>query len=181
MEIVDLSVIMCWVWTQYFLMLSFNAIKKEWWNTHLASRWLDNILLGWLKRGGRGIPHPDYDALKGGGDPRSQIDPDLSHENRRMSTCNRLDLQTIGSQPIMPKNLSNQWVWRFLWFSRVLLVKVGIEYFVKVPRAKKFIYLLVGGPRDNVWGEAVFSAMMAGWCCEKSGWIGKVENVKPEL
>jgi hypothetical protein len=22
-----------------------------------------------------------------------------------MSTCNRLDLQTLGSQPIMPKNL----------------------------------------------------------------------------
>ena len=30
----------------------------------------------------------------------------LIKENRRMSTCNRLDLQTLGSQPvIMPKNL----------------------------------------------------------------------------
>ena len=28
-------------------------------------------------------------------------------ENRRMSTCNRLDLQTLGSQPIMSNNLSN--------------------------------------------------------------------------
>jgi hypothetical protein len=26
-----------------------------------------------------------------------------------MSTCNRLDLQTLGSQPIVPKNLPNQW------------------------------------------------------------------------
>ena len=26
-----------------------------------------------------------------------------------MSTCNRLDLQTLGSQPIMPKNLPNHW------------------------------------------------------------------------
>jgi hypothetical protein len=26
-------------------------------------------------------------------------------ENRRMPTCNRLELQTLGSQPIMPKNL----------------------------------------------------------------------------
>jgi hypothetical protein len=27
-----------------------------------------------------------------------------------MSTCNRLDLQTLGSQPmIMPKNLPDQW------------------------------------------------------------------------
>ena len=30
----------------------------------------------------------------------------------------------------------------------------------------------------NVWGEPVFSAMVAGWFCEKSGWIGKVEDVK---
>ena len=27
-----------------------------------------------------------------------------------MSTCKRLDLQTLGSQPTMPKNLSNHWV-----------------------------------------------------------------------
>ena len=26
-----------------------------------------------------------------------------------MSTCNRLDLQTLGSQPIFPKNLSDHW------------------------------------------------------------------------
>ena len=29
--------------------------------------------------------------------------PELRKENRRMSTCNRLDLQTLGSQPVMPK------------------------------------------------------------------------------
>ena len=34
-----------------------------------------------------------------------RIYPNLIKENRRMSTCNRLDLQTLGSQPIMPKNL----------------------------------------------------------------------------
>jgi hypothetical protein len=27
-----------------------------------------------------------------------------------MSTCNRLDLQTLGSQPIMPKNLTDHWL-----------------------------------------------------------------------
>ena len=32
-----------------------------------------------------------------------KIFPHLSKENKRMSTCNRLDLQTLGSQPIMPK------------------------------------------------------------------------------
>ena len=34
-----------------------------------------------------------------------RIWPNLVMENRRMSTCDRLDLQTQGSQPIMPKNL----------------------------------------------------------------------------
>ena len=32
-----------------------------------------------------------------------RIHPKLIKENRRMSTCNWLDLQILGSQPIMPK------------------------------------------------------------------------------
>ena len=36
------------------------------------------------------------------------IYPNLIKENRRMSTCNRLDLQTLGSQPVMPKNLPDR-------------------------------------------------------------------------
>jgi len=32
--------------------------------------------------------------------------------------------------------------------------------------------------RINGWGEPVFSVMTPGWFCEKSGWIGKVEDVK---
>ena len=34
-----------------------------------------------------------------------RIYPNLIKENRRMPTCNRLDLQTLGSQPVMPKIL----------------------------------------------------------------------------
>ena len=34
-----------------------------------------------------------------------RIYPNLIKENRRMPTCNQLDLQTLGSPPIMPKNL----------------------------------------------------------------------------
>jgi hypothetical protein len=33
----------------------------------------------------------------------------------------------------------------------------------------------------NVRGELVFSVMTAGWFCEMSGSIGKVEDVKPVL
>ena len=35
------------------------------------------------------------------------IDLQCVNANRRMSTCNRLDLQTLGFQPVMPKNLSD--------------------------------------------------------------------------
>ena len=38
-----------------------------------------------------------------------RIYPNLVEENRRMSTCSRLDLQTQGSQPVMPKNLPDHW------------------------------------------------------------------------
>ena len=39
-----------------------------------------------------------------------RIYPNLMKENRRMSTCNRLDLQTLGSQPVMmSKNLPEHW------------------------------------------------------------------------
>ena len=38
-----------------------------------------------------------------------RIYPNLIKENRRMSTCNRLDLQTLGSRPVMPKNLPDHW------------------------------------------------------------------------
>ena len=33
----------------------------------------------------------------------------------------------------------------------------------------------------NVRGEPLFSVMAAGWFCEKPGWIGKEEDVKPVL
>ena len=38
-----------------------------------------------------------------------EIYPNLIKENRKMSTYNRLDLQTLGSQPVMPKNLPDHW------------------------------------------------------------------------
>ena len=43
-----------------------------------------------------------------------------------MSTCNRLDLQTLGSQPIMPKNLPDRCLEPFPWCrgARVHIVMV---------------------------------------------------------
>ena len=36
--------------------------------------------------------------------------PNLIKGNRRMSTCNRSDLQTLGSQPVMPNILPDHWL-----------------------------------------------------------------------
>ena len=41
------------------------------------------------------------------------------------------------------------------------------------------IYLSSPPNHINVWGEPAFSVMVAGWFCEKSGWFGKVDDVKP--
>ena len=38
-----------------------------------------------------------------------KIYSNMIKETRRISTCNRLDLQTLGSQPVMPKNLPDDW------------------------------------------------------------------------
>ncbi len=40
-----------------------------------------------------------------------------------MSTCNRLDLKTLGSQPVMPKNLPiTLWNYHY-WFSSKMVIK----------------------------------------------------------
>ena len=39
-----------------------------------------------------------------------KIYPNLIKENRRISTCNRLELQTLGFQPVKPKNLPDHWL-----------------------------------------------------------------------
>ena len=41
--------------------------------------------------------------------------PNLIKENRRMWTWNRLDLQTLGSRPFMPRNLPDHWSVSPLW------------------------------------------------------------------
>ena len=51
--------------------------------------------------------------------------PGPTRENRRMSTCNRLDLQTLGTQPIMPKNLPDHWSSETKVAQEVLLFRVA--------------------------------------------------------
>ena len=45
-----------------------------------------------------------------------------------MSTCNRLDLQTRGSQPVMPKNLPDHWhasvIWEMFGHNRLVEILV---------------------------------------------------------
>ena len=56
-----------------------------------------------------------------------RIYPNLIKENRRMWTCNRLDLQTLGFQPVMPKNLPEHWC---ICRKNIIILKItfGMEY-----------------------------------------------------
>ena len=48
----------------------------------------------------------------------------LIKANRRMSTWNRLDLQTLGSQPAIPQNLLDHWLQMNRLSSRINLLKL---------------------------------------------------------
>jgi hypothetical protein len=43
-----------------------------------------------------------------------------------MSTCNRLDLQTLGSPPILPKNLADHGVGATLWSNTLKLCALRV-------------------------------------------------------
>ena len=47
----------------------------------------------------------------------------LIKKNRKMSTCNRLDLGTLGCRPVMPKNLPGHWyTYMCMWCALVILI-----------------------------------------------------------
>ena len=54
-----------------------------------------------------------------------RLHPNLIKKNRKLSTWNWFDLETLGSQPIMPKNLPKQcfWIQIFHTFSKFLVWK----------------------------------------------------------
>ena len=47
-------------------------------------------------------------------------------KNRKMSTCDQLDMETLGSRSVMPKNLPRHCIWyQIIW----LFYCIGIPYF----------------------------------------------------
>ena len=84
-----------------------------------------------------------------------RIYPNLIKENRKMSTCHRLDLQILRSQLVMPKNLpahyhtlraasaQNNSKNRCQKFGILLafFAEYNINYFSKLPKSKKFLLL----------------------------------------
>ena len=68
------------------------------WEPAISYRWTGWVweIIGWSSR-----LQEIYRSFRG----IYRIYSNLIKENRRMLTCNRLDLQTLGPQPVMSKNL----------------------------------------------------------------------------
>ena len=81
----------------------------------VGSRWMGWVweITGWSSR-----LHEITNLIRG----IYRICLNLIKENRRMSACNRLDLQTLGSQLVMLKNLPNHW-----WIHKELKCFNGIH------------------------------------------------------
>ena len=73
-------------------------------------------------------------------------------ENWMMSTYNRLDLQALGSQPDMPRNLPDHWIGETLALPVEILVVVSLT---------GYMFTSSGFPLLN-WGYSIDSSKMIG-------------------
>ena len=91
--------------------------------------------------------------------------PNLIKENQRMSTCNRLDLQILGSQPVMPKNLPDYCGVRDLDhafahppYETTLYCSIYLSSFPKFITMAGLMWIIVrGGPTTScyIWAARV--------------------------
>ena len=95
-----------------------------------------------------------------------------------MSTCNRLDLQTLGSQPVMPKNLPDHWT------KEESLPQFIKEWDCMSPQLHYTRYILhsvvdtLVGPR--IRGTQVKSSVRMKKTQESSKWLF-LDNLIPEI
>jgi len=81
-----------------------------------------------------------------------------------------------GCCPISPE-FSHQPCLGELWWN-CIAKDLELNWFLVRPTIPPLLSTFTS-PSSNVRGELVFSVMAADWFCETSGWIGKVEDVKP--
>jgi hypothetical protein len=90
-----------------------------------------------------------------------RIYSNLIKENRRMSTCNQLDLQTLGSQPIMPKISPNTGHER----ERELYRECTSQSFIQYKRLE-----IVCGWKVTLFGWFDTGGMVIGYITSSFGW-----------
>ena len=98
------------------------AVSYKW------TGWVWDIT-GWSSR-----LHENYQSFRG----ICRIHPNLIEGYCRMWTCNRLGLQTLGSQPVIFKNLPDHWFW--------------LENSLKVKQKGIGLYC-VNGHLETLWGH----------------------------
>ena len=80
-------------------------------------------------------------------------------ENRRMSTCNRLDLESVGSQPIMPKNLPD--LFRLLIYENFNEWKIlGNHRFASLSAGLPLMWVVIGTVLVLCWATYLLVARL---------------------
>ena len=82
------------------------------------------------------------------------VHPNLIKENRRMWTCNRLDLQSLGSQPvIMPKNLPDNCL-ETLGFRPIMPQKSPAAFAKNIDHPIGFLFHASKNPKKHTWSPS---------------------------
>ena len=104
------------------------------------------------------------------------ICPNLTKEIRRLSTCHWLDLQTLGSQPITPKNLPDHCVredvYRLLQCNIIVSSSILCHFFKESFHVSSLL-LLLRGCQERVQYHTWWGVNL---CANE---LGKIGIVKP--
>ena len=99
--------------------------------------------------------------------------PNLINENRRMWTCNRLDLGTLGSQPVMmPKNLPDHWIKLHVVTLFANLCGTLVDNIPHNYPLRQFLIIVISTPLE----EPAVSYRWTGWVWKITGWSSRLQR-----
>ena len=161
---------------QYFDLLTPDILS------HLPDTWYLHVMYCscWIRKNTYGSPCKVYHfnekkRIKSGNNSQKNVWSRSRHRLKRIlgsDTFKQIWLSTIKNFQLIKEVMNSYVIWvshTYLWVTLDLESEPchDFEQVFFVP--------------SNVHVEPVFSVLVAGWFCEKSGWIWKVEDVKQGL